>query len=675
MKRIKKLGLVLGLALAAMMPTALAKDVVVQLPLPENAPAVTAQQDFYLHVNADWLKKAKIPADESSVSANSEMNEAVRQQLKDITADAVENRASYADGSDAARIADFYACIVDKAGRNAAGLGLLAKPLQQIEQVGSVQEYAETMADICREYGLGGGMLGGFGNGNDPLKNDRYVAMIAGPAVGLGHELMTQEAGKEMQQVYREYMRDLLVCYGRTPKAAEQAAADIFALEQDIAAHSMAIGALHDPSKSLKRLEAADLKQLYKHVDAAAMLNKAGIGPAQGISFWYTMDIGSIKRLDELCTPERLPVLKEQAICALLMQNAGLLTDEYQQISARAEQNMNGAAAVQSEERRNEELNESLLQDIYGRLYAARYVTAEHKAAIRSYVDRIMAEYRKRLLKLDWMSESTKQAAVKKLDCMRINIDAPEVWPEYLDKITAVRPENGGCLINNVLSVSKELAAYERQQIGKPIRKDLWMGVTPQTVNAFYVPFNNSINLPIAYMQPPNFDPNADDGTNMGGVGNTIAHEITHSFDNTGAQFDENGCLRNWWTPKDYEAFKKRQARVIAYYNRYVLLDGSRTNGEQTLVENIADLGAMSCTTALLRHDQEQLRHMYENYAVSWRIKTSDAVLRQMLTDIHALPYVRTNAVLSADPDFYTVYNVKPGDGMYVPPEERVSIW
>ena len=676
--RKQRAGIALGLALALslVMPTAMAKDFTVQIPLQEDAPAVTPQQDFYLHVNSDWIKKTQLPADEGQYTMFHKLQDETRGQLEQITKDAVQNRSDYADASDEARIADVYACIVDRQGRNAAGLGRLAEPLQQIEKAASVQEYADTMAMICRTYGVGGGMLGGFGIIKNPLENDRYVVALGEPSAGLGREFMGQADNEEYFQYYRDNIRDMLVLYGRSPEAAAKSAADIFALEKDIAGHSMSLAEARDPSKVIHRMELADLKKLYKHIDVEKMLNAAGAGPADGVAEWYLGDTRAIGRMDELCTPELLPVLKEQAIYALLSGHAELLTDAYSDTVYAYGQKMSGAQAQMSNERKIEELCESILSDCYGRLYAARHFDAQKKEAVQSYLDLTMKEYKQRLARADWLSEATRQEAIKKLDHMAVHIGEPEAWPEYLDKISIVRPENGGCLIDNIMELRKLETSYSRQRLGQPVRRDLWEGYEPQTVNAFYSAQDNSINFPAGILQPPFFDPQADRETNLGGIGYVMAHEITHSFDSSGAQFDENGRLHNWWTPKDYAEFRKRQEKVIQYYNRYVLPDGRRMNGAQTLTENIADLGSMSCLSAIVGHDPEKLCRMYTNAALTWRGKCNEAMLRQLLAvDVHSLEYVRIDAVLSSTDGFYEAYDVQPGDGMYVPPQERAHIW
>ncbi len=671
----KRLAAAVCLALTLMTTTGYAKDFTVALPVQENAAVPAAKDDFYLHVNTNWLKTTKIPADEGSYNHFVALADKTRGQLTAITKEAIEKQKQHKATVDEARVADLYACIVDQKGREAVGLGKLAEPLHRIEAVKTTQEYAETMADLSREYGLSGVMVGSFGIANNPVENDRYVVFLSGPSTGFSREFMENDANAVYHGYYRDYMRDLLVQYGRSPEAATKTAADIFAMQKDIALHSLTAGELRDPAKSTHHLKLQDLEKLYSNLDIVAMLNKGGVGPANGVQDWYVDDLGAIARFNELCTPENLPILKEHAVLALLKRHDDMLTAAYQKIVDRFSQQISGAAEGKSTERKIEEQNESILSNTYGRLYAARYFSEERRSLINGYLKLILSDYKQKINKLDWMSEATKAQAIKKLDHMDIHVGTPAAWPDYMDQYVVVRPEKGGSLIDNVLALEKLVTADNRSKLGKPIRKDLWEGILPQEVNAFYAPQNNSINFPAAILQEPFFDPKADQATNLGGIGAVMAHEITHSFDSGGAQYDEQGRLHNWWTDQDYAEFKKRQANVIKFYDRYVLTDGTRLNGTQTLTENIADLGALSCVTEIVGQKPEELRRLYTNYAVIWQSKESDASLRFALTDVHSLDYVRVNAVLSSTDGFYEAFGVQPGDGMYVAPEERAKIW
>ena len=678
MRFIKRgLGAMLGMVLmVASMPMAFAKDFTVQLPVTESTAIPSLKDDFYLYTDGAWIKSAKIPKDDMSISDFTLVSERTRQQLLGITKEAVENRSRYSAHSDEARIADLYACFMDQKGREAAGLDALAEPLKRIDSAKSIQEYANTMASIARNYFMDGGSLGSFEVINDPIDNDKYVVVFGEPSAGLGKESMLDAGNSQNQKYYKEHIRDILLLYGRSPAVAEKEAADVFALEMDMAKHSLSLGEESNLSKSIHCLDFAAVQKLYSNLDAAAMLKAGGIGPDNGIHRWYVGDLDEITRFNELCKPELLPTLKAQAIFNILSGNSMALPQQYDKESWDYVQHTNGLQAAMSAEKRIEMLNESVLSQSYGRVYAARYVDPQRKKAFRAYLDIVMAKHRKNLENLDWMSAETKRQAIYKLDHMAIHIGMPDAWPAYIDQYVVKRPEDGGSLMGNIMALRRLTADYKYSLIGQPVRRDTWEDGTTSEVNAFYNVMNNSINFPIPILQEPFFDPKADFETNLGGIGVPLAHEITHCFDSLGAQYDAQGRLRNWWTDRDYAEFKKRQEKVVAYYERYVLPDGRRTNGEQTLGENIADLGAVSCLTEIVGHDPEKLRKMYTKYASVWRSKLNDIALRQSIDDdIHALDYVRVDAVLSATDGFYEAFGIQPKDGMYVPPEERVKIW
>lgn len=684
----KKLaGVALCLAASLLMPTAWAKNTVVQTPIADQGQAVPrAQDDFYLYVNQRWMQQVKIPAEESQKSTIQEAKNQVRKNLREVTLQAVKNRKQGTATPDEARIADLYACIQDTKGRTAAGLGQLAAGLQAVEQVQDLQAYAELMGrfnalypaaaqDYRRLNDQHGAMVGSIWIGNHPIDNDRYVAFLEGPSTGLGKEFMEDESNAAYFKVYRTYIRDLLIAYGRSKEQAEQSAAAIFALEQDLARHAMPMADRMDPSKSTHQLDLAELQALCPHVPVQAMLDAAGVGPAQGIDSWYMTDPALLQYFDTLYTPERLPILKDYAIFMLLSNYSDVLSPAYQSIHDRYTMEMSGATQLKTLERRNMELNESLLVQNYGRVYVKRYFTEQSKAEVTSYVKMIRDAYKAKLSKLDWMSPDTKRAALQKLDALDIYVAEPGVWPKYIDAYTFVRPEKGGTLIDNVLQMNRVMNKVEMERLGKPVIKGLWEGFSSQTVNAFYTPMSNSINFPTGMLMAPFFDPKRDRETNFGGIGSIIGHEITHSFDSGGAQYDAQGRLRNWWTPQDYAAFKERQGKVIAFYSSYAMANGTKMNGAATLTENIADLGSISCLSGIIGQDKAGLRRMYQNYGITWRMVLRDGMLKQYLVDVHALPYMRVNAVLSSTQGFYDAFDVKPGDGMYVAPEDRAVIW
>ncbi len=671
---LKKIGCSIAVAmlLSSGSIAAAPKDIDVQLDAEQLTTSPRAQDDFYLHVNYEWMKKTPIPAEETRVEAFSVLDNRARDRLDQITVEAVQHVKAGTANVDEKNIAALYGCIQDYSGREKAGLGKLAAPLQKIEQAATPQEYVETMMDLSQQLSFQG-LISGFCVDREPLSNEKYTVWLNIPDTGLGKEYFANPRNADNVGHYQEYIAKMLNLYGRDAQTAEREAADILALQQDLAQHSLGIGELYDPQKSIHPLSLAEVRHLYGSLDTEAMLRRGGI--LDSVDHWYVSDPDAVRRSSQLLTKERLPVFKEYAIFKLLHDYSACLPKSYREAASHYKQYKGGAAAEKSLERQEQELDQSMLGLSYGRQYADHYFTDEDQRLVTDYVHRIQVVYRAKLAKIDWLENKTRQKAILKLDEMNLHVGKPEKWQPYIDTFDLKAPSEGGTLIDNVLSLQTQMRAYELELIGKPIDNALWWGILPQVVNAYYSSSDNSINFPAGILQAPFYDKAADDSTNLGGMGMLIAHEITHSFDSSGAQYDEKGRLRNWWSWKDWQAYKKRQQAIIRYYDRYRFPDGSHEDGEQTLTENIADLGALSCITTLAGTDREALRRMYTSYARAWSAKMTPAKFRDLLTDVHSLSVVRVNAVLSSIDEFYDAFDVQPGDRMYLEPQERVKLW
>lgn len=651
-----------------------AKDVSVQLDAEGLAEAPRAQDDFYLHVNYEWMKHTAIPADAGRVDGFSALDQQVSDRLQVITQNAVQKAQAGTASHDEKNIAALYACVQDKDGRQRAGLGKLAEPLQRIEEVRTVQEYAEEMARISHDLGTAG-LIGSFAVDNDPYENAVRVVWLKPPDTGLRQSFFADAGNEAYFGYYQAYIRGILELYGRSSEEAEREAQEIFALQQDLAKHSLPAGQLYNAEAAVHSLSLSEVQRLYRAVDAEKMLQAGSIAPENGVKGWYISDPAAIRRVNQLLTPQKLSLFKDYAVFKLLSEHSACLDASYAGITERYNQQMIGAAESKSPERANLELCEKLLEETYGRQYVKQYFHSDDCMDVRNYAKQIIAAYRRKLQHIDWMSKSTIQKAVLKLDTMRLNIGYPAAWPDYLDTDEVLSPAEGGTLIDNVLLLEQHRCQAEAASIGKPVNRDLWQDIVPQTVNAYYSAANNSINFPAGILQAPLYDKQADPMQNLGGIGMLIAHEITHSFDNSGAQYDEKGRIRNWWTLRERQVYAKRQNAIAYYYTRYHFPDGSWENGRRTLLENTADLGAISCLTDLAGGNAEKLRRLYTSYAMTWRDKLTPAKFRTLLTDVHAISAVRVNAVLSSTDAFYKAFDVKEGDGMYVEAKERVKLW
>lgn len=634
-----------------------------------------AQDDFYMYVNYDWLKHTPIPAGDGKVDGFSALDKQVQDRLQTITVQAVQKLQAGTANHDEQNIAALYACIQDDAGRRQAGMGKLTGPLHQIEQVHTIQEYAEEMARLSHDLGMQG-MVGSFTVDNDPYDNALNVVWLDAPDTGLQQGFLLDKGNEPYFQYYRAYIRDILQLYGRAPAEAERAARDIFALQQDLARYSLPAGQLYHPTETVHPLKLPELQRLYGAVDVQAMLQAGRIAPENGVRGWYMSDPTAVRHVNRLLTPEKLSVFKDYAIFKLLSGYSSCLDQPYAEAAQRYKQQMRGAVGRESGEHEHLALCERLLEESYGRQYAGRYFSPEDCAEVRNYAGQILAVYRRKLQAVDWLSGATIEKAICKLDRMKLNIGYPSVWPDYLDTAAVLDPSVGGNLIDNVLQLDRQRRREEIASIGQPVRRDIWRGMVPQTVNAFYYAADNSINFPAGILQAPLYDKKADAMQNLGGIGMLIAHEITHSFDSSGSQYDEQGRIRNWWTLRDRRAYAERQQAIEKFYERYVFPDGSHENGRQTLLENTADLGAVSCLTDLAAGDMEKLRRLYTSYAMTWRNKMTPGKFHLLLTtDSHAVSAVRVNAVLSAEDMFYKAFAVQPQDGMYVEPQDRIRFW
>ncbi|MGL4799623.1 MAG: M13-type metalloendopeptidase, partial [Cellulosilyticaceae bacterium] len=310
-----------------------------------------------------------------------------------------------------------------------------------------------------------------------------------------------------------------------------------------------------------------------------------------------------------------------------------------------------------------------------GRLYVEKCFSEEAKADVKAMVDEIIATYKKRIEKLDWMSAETKENALMKLDKMKVKIGYPDKW-ESFDGLKLKAYKDGGSLVDNMLSIQRFFREQELEEVNKPVDKGQFL-MPPQMVNACYSPLSNDITFPVAILQPPFYDIDAKKETNMGAIGVVIAHEITHAFDNTGARFDGDGNLANWWGEEDYKRFEEKAKKVRDYYGKVEALPGQYINGDLTVGENIADIGAMACMLDMMEDlPDADYKAFFESWATVWRSVAPEAFRVQLLQrDSHAPNKERVNEVVKQFEAFYETYNITEKDGMYLETEERLSIW
>ena len=434
---------------------------------------------------------------------------------------------------------------------------------------------------------------------------------------------------------------------------------------------------LSDVDKTYNLYTMAQLQALFPQVDLTKLFQLTGLTQTDKI---LVQDPGrltaSAALFDPAKTPDALEVLKAYARLNLAEGFGPLLNQEFTEAGDAFNLAYLGQDLSLSLEETAFSYIQTVMSGYLGQAYAQRYFSAKAKQNVEKMVRDMLSVYRSRIQKLDWMSETTKAKALKKLDTMKLNLGYPDTWEDEFEGVDILPADRGGSFYSNVVAMQQAgvKALPELQKEG--VDKSAWpMSVC--SVNACYSPIDNSITFPAAILQAPFYDVNASYEQNLGRVGYVIAHEITHAFDNNGAKYDENGNAADWWTASDYAAFQKLCDRVTALYDGREAAPGITCNGALTLSENIADLGAVACVTEIeSRQAKPDYATLYRSMAEIWASsygREMRAYLAQI--DVHAPDKLRGSLVLQNFSQFYDAFGITEQDGMWLAPEERVTIW
>lgn len=648
------------------------------------SPKVKPGDDFYAYANGEWMKTTEIPADRSSTGAFLVAFQETEKHKTSLIAELV--KAEHAAGSDEARIADFYKAYTDTAAIDAAGMKPMAADLARYQA-------------IMDKQGLSAALGANLRADVDPLNaTDFFTENLFGIFVtqglatpgevlpyflqgGLGlpereYYLSDDPKMVEIRSAYRAYIETLLTDAGISDAAAR--AERIFALEQKIAAAHASREDSEDFTKASGVWSRADFDAKAPGIDwtaflAAAQLDKQGKFAAYHAS--------AITNLSALVASEPLDAWKDWLVFHHINSHADVLPSNIDNASfAFNGTKLSGTPQQRSRDKRALSALDEYLGDAVGRAYAEHYFPASAKAEVSAMVDNIVTAFGKRVEKLDWMDPSTKKEALAKVATIAVGVGYPDKWRNY--DAYAVSPTNAYA---NAINGEKVEYAHQLAKIGKPMDKGEWW-MTPQVVNAVNLPVQNALNFPAGILQPPFFDAKADAAYNYGAIGAVIGHEISHSFDNNGAAFDSTGAMRNWWTPADFAQFAKQGEALAKQFDAYAPFPDLHVNGKLTLGENIADVAGLAAALdayhASLNGKPAPVidgftgdQRFFIGFAQTWATKMRDEALRaRVATDGHAPGMYRALTVRNLDA-WYTAFDVKPGDKLYLAPEERVKIW
>ncbi|GAB3382096.1 M13 family metallopeptidase [Lysobacter fragariae] len=646
--------------------------------------SVKPGDNFDGYANGAWRQATTIPEDRSNYGTFTVLVERAEQRNADLVKSLA--AAQPAAGSNERRIADYYAAYMDEAGIEARGLAPLKPELAKIDAIAS-------KADLARVLGAGvradtdplnatnfqtDNLFGVFvAQGlQDP---EHYVASLMQGGLGMPDREYYLSADKEMataRQQYETYVAALLKQAGIADP--QDKAKAVLALETKIAkAHAPIIDS-QDVHKANNPWDTAGFAQKAPGLDWPAFFDAAGLSSQKTVVAWQP---GAISGIAKLVGSEPLQSWKDYLTVHALDHNAALLPKAYADLHFGFHGTaLQGTPKQKDRWKRGLDATNNALGDAVGQLYVKKYFPASSKAQVEEMVHNILAAFGERVDSLAWMTPQTKEKAKEKAATMRVSVGYPDTWRDY--SALDVRADDA---LGNRLRA--ELQEYHHQigKLDKPVDRGEWW-MTPQTINAVQLPLQNAMNFPAAILEAPFFDPAADAAANYGAIGAVIGHEVSHGFDDTGAEFDAQGRLANWWTPEDAKHFKAATAKLAAQYSAYEPLPGLHVNGEQTSGENIADVSGLTIAYMAWRKSlggKESPvidgltgdQRFFLAYGQAWRNKIRDAALRQrVLTDGHAPAAYRAMTVRNIDA-WYDAFKVQSGEKLYLAPDDRVKIW
>ena len=631
---------------------------------------VRYQDDYYEFVNQNLLSKIELAPTDAHWDWFGELNAVVSGEMEEIIDELASDGKTYEKGSSEQKIKDMYECVTNIENRNETGLGPLKPHMDSIRNAGTIGEYVDALAHLSGEFGFSS-IVGGYSIMQDKADSSEYAVYMMYADTLIGKEYIEGENTQEYVDMYLEYINDMLMEFGMTANEAAQSTDSIEALLRDICASTLTTEQMYDPAVTYNVYTQQDLQKLYTNVDIPRMLKTLKI---DGQDKYIVMDVEQAKKINSLLVEENLQALKDYSTFVMLNDTAKYADAAYAKLSDDMKNALYGITESWGDEKTWKNLTQDMLPWDFGMIYVKEHFSAEDKEAVEKMIGQILKEYEAIISRQEWMSDATKQKAIRKLETMQVKIGYPDQWPAARDMMQVTPISEGGSLLSNLL-VSMQVAIDDSlNKLGTKVDRSEW-DVTPQTINAMYDPLNNEIIFPAAILQAPFYDSDNSDGANLGGIGFVIAHEVSHAFDSSGALYDEYGNYNVWWTDEEMAEYKKMSQSIIDYYSNYEMM-GTKVNGDLTLMENIADLGAMTCITSIIGDDAKALDEAFGQMTYNWASEDTASFMMYLLnTDTHSPKKVRVNAVRSACDALYKIYDIKETDKMYVAPEDRVGIW
>ena len=642
---------------------------------------VNPKDDFYNYVNGNWMKNTEIPDDQSRWGGFGVLRKSTDKNVLNILAEAKES-GKYDASTDQAKALAIFESELDTVARDEAGIKPLQPALKLIENINSTEDFQKVITEEAVLVAQPFFGLAAFSNPNNSSINSAYLTPGSLGLPDRDYYTNTDSKSKEIRLEYVNHITRMLQFLGDSEEEARKQAETILKLETELATPRLDKVASRDFRNFNNPRSISEVQKMVPAISWEEALKDMGV--EKDVDTLIVMQPKYMEVVQQKLNTGNIDEWKTLLRWATLNTSAGYLITEIEKA------NWDFYSKYLNETKKQRPADERALATVnntvgeaVGKLYVEKQFPPEAKAKAEKMIANIIEAYQERIEKLEWMSDSTKTKAIEKLDKFTVKIGYPDEWEDY----STMKVSSDKSYYDNMVAVAAWQIKDNLDRINEPVDRKEW-GMSPQTVNAYFNPFNNEIVFPAAILQPPFYDYKADEAVNYGGIGAVIGHEISHAFDDSGSRFDAEGNLVNWWSKEDLDKFTERGNALAEQYSQVEVLDSVYINGKFTLGENIGDLGGLlGAYDGLQKYYEENGRpenidgftpeqRFFMSWATVWRTKQRDEALRsQIKTDPHSPGrYRATQPLLNVDA-FYKAFDIKEGDAMYLEPEKRVRIW
>lgn len=641
--------------------------------------SVKPGDDFYYYAAGGWLKSHPLDAEHVQNGAFTDLYEQSQKRIQDIILDFASKPQK--QGTLGQKIGSLYNLLMDSVRLNREGWRPIKPTLDKIAAIKNRKEYQLVCAQLDRNGEST--MMFGFGAGADQKDSEWNLVAVGQGGLGLGERdyyLSDDAQNKRVLEAYKQYLKKLFTLTGADEATAEKKTQAVIAIETEIAKASYDKVKQRDIDANYHKMTYTQLISDFPGIDWGNVFLASGF-PA----FDY-VDVGQpepIHAVEKILAETPLDDLKTYAEAKVISGATSKLSDDFRKASFELRKAMVGSKQDQPRWKRAVAVVSDRLGEAIGKMYVERYFPESSKKRMLELVRNLQTALAQRIDEATWMGDATKAQAKDKLSNFIVKIGYPDKWKNY----DGLQVNDSLSLYENLCNISRWATDdYIAKRVNKKVDKTLWQ-MTPQTINAYYDPSTNEICFPAAILQPPFFDPNADDAVNYGAIGGVIGHEMSHGFDDQGSQFDKYGNQRNWWTAQDKKNFDARTKVLADWFSSFDVLPGIKVNGKQTLGENIGDNGGLNISFRALQNSMKEHplavkdgftpeQRFFLAWGRVWASNMTDEVVKYLLTvDVHSPNYARVNAALPMIDAWYKAFNVKKGDKMFVPKNKRAHVW